>query len=328
MPMKRKPHQEGLDPQNPGIPVTTKDLRSASQEYQKTQARSLAAQGVQQGSLMTAPVDVPQNVTGVDQPGGVAPPRQAPPRQAPPAGGNGHGPEPAIPASYSAGVSNIEEMADKHPLLEELEHSFGIEKLKCRDIELGKYVWTFRPMRFEDYEWMANNVRRNPVTQESSEPAMSVVSVSALLAAVNGTPVYEMFKVDTTGRHIPDKFNPPPDIRYEAATYLLEWFREKVGLWELISKLDAEVDLVFEDQRSREYPLWETLASTYRQRIIALKRQLESSTEPDGKSGDDASQQQESSPQTPEPSSSGTTPEPLTSSSTGMTERNSDDSMG
>jgi hypothetical protein len=325
MPMKRKPHQEGLDPENPGIPVTTKDLRAASLDYQKTQARSLAAQGVQQGSLMTAPVDVPQNVTGVDGPESGAPPRQAPPqRPAPPAGGNGQGPEPAIPASYNAGSRSIEDMAKKHPLLEDLEHNFGIEKLKCRDIKLGGYTWTFRPMRFEDYEWMANHVRRNPVTQESSEPAMSVVSVASLLAAVNRTPVYEMFGVDTTGRHIPDKLNPPPDIRYEAAVYLLEWFREKVGLWELISKLDAEVDLVFEDQRSREYPLWETLASTYRQRIIELKRQLESSME-DGKSGDDASQQEESSPPTPEPSSSGTTQQQPTSSSTGTTERSNED---
>jgi hypothetical protein len=95
-------------------------------------------------------------------------------------------------------------------------------------------------------------------------------------------------------------------------------------MWELIGKLDAEVDLVFEDQRSREYPLWETLASTYRQRIVELKRQLNSSPD-DGKPGDDASQQQESSPPTPEPSSSGTTQQQPTSSSTGTTERNNGD---
>lgn len=323
MPMKRKPHQEGLDPRAPGIPVTPQQLRDASKDYQKTQARSLSAQGIQQGSLMTAPVDVPQNLTGADRPDD--PSRQAPPPQrppGPPAGGNGQGPEPAIPATYSAG--SIEDMAEKHPLLEDLEFNFGIEKLKCQDIELGGYVWTFRPMRFEDYEWMANHVRRNPITQESSEPSMSVVSMAALLAAINRTPIFELFKVDTTGRHIPDRLNPPPDIRYEAAVYLLEWFREKVGMWELISKLDAEVDIVFEQQRSREYPLWATLASSYRQRIVELKNQISSLPE-DGNSGEDASQQQEPSPQTPEPSSSGTTQQQPDSSSTGTTERSNDD---
>ncbi len=326
MPMKRKPHQEGLDPQNPGIPVSTQDLRAASKEYQRTQAKALQQGPVQPGSLAgKAPVgEVPQNLTGVDGQQAAQRHMAAPPKPQPPAG---QGPEPAIPATYSAGKAPQAE-EEKHPLLEDLEHNFGITKLKCQDVELGGYKWTFRPMAFEDYEWMANHVRRNVMTQEAAEPSMSVASVAAVLAAVNDTPVYELFKVDTTGRHIPDKLNPPPDIRYEGAIYLLEWLREKVGMWELIGKLDEQVDILFEEQRSREYPLWETLASPYRQQIVELKRDLDSLKEPDGKPGDDALSQQESSPQTQEPSSSGTTPEPPNSSSTGMTERSSAASTG
>jgi hypothetical protein len=271
------------------------------------------------------PVDeVPQNLTGADGTPAAAPPQapapQRPPQQPP--GGNGQGPEPSIPAAFSAG--GLAEDADKHPLLEDLELNFGIEKLKCETVKVGGYTWTFRPMRFEDYEWMSNNVRRSLITQESSEPSMSVASVSAVLAAINGTPVFELFGVASTGRHIPDKLNPPPDIKFEAASYLLEWFREKVGMWELIGKLDEQVDILFEEQRSNEYPLWATLASPYRQQIMELKRTLDGSlTEPDGTPGDDASQQQGSSPQTQEPSSSGTTDKPPTSSSTGTTEENS-----
>jgi len=270
--------------------------------------------------------EVPQNLTGVD--GQAAPSPQAPQRPpAPPAGGNGQSPEPSIPAAYSA--DGPEDIADKHPLLADLEFNFGIEKLECETVKLGGYTWTFRPMRFEDYEWMSNNVRRSLITQESSEPSMSVASVSAVLAAINGTPVYEVFSVESTGRHIPDKLNPPPDIKFEAASYLLEWFREKVGMWELIGKLDEQVDILFEEQRSSEYPLWTTLASPYRQQIMELKRTLDSSLkEPDGTPGDDASQQEESSQQTQEPSSSGTTPEPPTSSSTGQSEESATGSTG
>lgn len=324
MPMKRKPHQEGLDPQSPGIPVSTQDLRSASKEFQKTQARAVQQGPVQPGPLAgKAPVgEVPQNLTGVDDQRVAQ--RQATPQPPP---GNGQGPEPAIPATYSAGKAPEAE-DEKHPLLEDLETNFGITRLKCQEVTLGGYRWTFRPMSFEDYEWMANHVRRNVMTQDASEPSLSVTSVSSVLAAINGTPIYELFKVDTTGRHIPDKLNPPPDIKFEAAIYLLEWFREKVGMWELIGKLDEQVDILFEEQRSREYPLWATLASPYRQQIVELKRALDSSTEPDGKPGEDASSQQESSPQMQEPSSSGTTPEPPTSSSTGTTERNSAASTG
>jgi hypothetical protein len=246
--------------------------------------------------------------------------------QAPPRAPQGPGPEPAIPATYSAGAAPEEE--EKHPLLEDLEHNFGIAKLKCQDIMLGGYKWTFRPMSFEDYEWMANHMRRNSITQEAAEPSMTVTSVTAVLAAINDTPIYELFQVDTTGRHIPDKLNPPPDIKFEGAIYLLEWFREKVGMWELIGKLDEQVDILFEDQRSREFPLWETLASPYRQQIVELKKALESSQEPDGKPGDDASPQQESSPQTQEPSSSGTTPRPPISSSTGTSEQSEIGSTG
>lgn len=318
MPMKRKPHQEGLDPQNPGIPVSPQQLREASKAYQQTQARAIQQGGVQPGALAGMPVrEVPQNLTGVDGAPQASPrPQPAPP----PPGGNGQGPEPPIPAAYNAGGSKEE--GEKHPLLEDLEYNFGISKLECEEVLLAGYKWTFRPMAFEDYEWMSNNVRRSLLTQESSEPSMSVASVAAVLAAINGTPIYELFEVSTTGRHIPDKMNPPPDIKFEAATYLLEWFREKVGMWELIGKLDEQVDILFEEQRSREYPLWGTLASPYRQQIMELKRQLEGSlTGPAGKPGDDASQQQESSPQTQEPSSSGTTQEQPSSFSTGTTEQ-------
>ena len=333
MPMKRKPHQEGLDPQNPGIPVTTRDLRDASKNFQKTQARAIQHGGVQPGPLAgkVPTPEVPQNLTGADSPVAAAPSSEPPqppqrPPQSPSSGGNGQTPEPPIPATYNAGGAEEEQ---KHPLLEDLEINFGIEKLRCEEVLLGGYKWTFRPMRFEDYEWMSNNVRRSLITQESSEPSMSVASVAAVLAAVNGTPVYELFQVNTgIGRHIPDPLNPPPDIKFEAATYLLEWFREKVGMWELISKLDEQVDLLFEEQRSREYPLWDTLASPYRQRIVELKQALDSSTEPDGKPGDDASQQQESSPQMQEPFSSGTTPEQPTSFSTGTPEQSKTGSMG
>jgi hypothetical protein len=332
MAMKRKPHQEGLDPQNPGIPVSARDLRDASKQYQQTQAKAVRAGAVQPGALAgAAPVEVPTNLTGVDgTPAAAAPPQapQAPqrPTQPPAGGGNGQTPEPPIPAAYSAGGPGE---AEKHPLLEDLEHNFGIEKLRCEEVLVGGYKWTFRPMRFEDYEWMSNNVRRSLITQESSEPSMSVASVAAVLAAINGTPVYEIFQVDATGRHIPDKLNPPPDIKFEAATYILEWFREKVGMWELIGKLDEQVDLLFEEQRSNEYPLWGTLASPYRQQIIDLKRTLEGySTEADGKPGDDASQQQESSPPTQEPSSSGTTQKQQNSSSTGTTGQSETDLTG
>jgi len=228
-------------------------------------------------------------------------------------------------------------MAEKHPLLEDLEFNFGIEKLKCADVELAGYLWTFRPMRFDEYEWMSNNIRRS-ASGETSEPSLAVAGVSATLAAIKrlsagpdapSTPIYEMFKVDTTGRHIPDPMNPPPDIKFEAATYLLEWFREKVGMWELISELDSQTDVLFEEQRSKQYPLWETLASPFRQRLVELRQLLENSgTEPDGRPGDDASQSQAPSPQTPEPSSSGTTPEPPTSSSTGGSESSKTASTG
>jgi len=327
MPMKRKPHQEGLDPAAPGIPVSTKQLREASKEYQKTQAKAVQQGPVQAGSLAgKAPVgEVPQNLTGVDGQQAAQRHLATPPK--PPGNGEGQEPEPAIPATYKAAAAPTDE-AEKHPLLEDLEFNFGIDKLKCQDILLGGYKWTFRPMRFEDYEWMANHTRRNSMTMESSEPSMSVTSVAAVLAAINDTPIYEVFKVDTTGRHIPDKLNPPPDIKFEAAIYLLEWFREKVGMWELIGKLDEQVDILFEEQRSREFPLWETLASPYRQQIMELKRDLDSSMEHDGKLGDDASSQPESSPQTQEPSSSGTTPKQPTSTSTGTTESSSADLTG
>jgi hypothetical protein len=218
---------------------------------------------------------------------------------------------------------------DVHPLLSQLEEDFGLKKIEVKHVKLGGYTWTFRPMSYQDYEWMA--ARATETDARGTEPSMSVANVAATLAAINGSPIYEIFNIDDTGRHIPDPLNPPPDIKYEAAQYLIEWFRNKVGMWELVGKLDEQTDLLFEEERSAQYPLWETLASPYRRRIVELHQILSRSTkgaEEDGSnSGDDASQSQESSPQTNEQPSSGTTSPPPTSSSTGTNESSETSSM-
>lgn len=331
MVMKRKPHHDRLDPNNPGIPVSRDDLRQASATYQRDVARAAAAEGVTPGALAgKAPVgQVPSDPTGV----GAAPiqphaqPPQPPQPPAPPTGGAGNGqppgpgPDAAIPTNFTPGALADAGLEDQHPLLDELELNFGIKKLHVEHIMLANYKWTFRPMKFEDYEWMSNNLRRNPVTGDASEPSMSASNVAATLAAINDVPVIDIWKLDTTGRHIPDRLNPPPDLKFEGAAYLLEWFRSKVGMWELISALDEQTDVLFEKQRSGAFPLWGELASPWRRRLVELQEVMsEISSMEDGTPGDEPSPTQESSPQTPEPSSSGTTQEPPTSSSTGATE--------
>jgi len=208
---------------------------------------------------------------------------------------------------------------EEHPLLAELEENFGLRKLVPKHLELAGYTWTFRPMNFQDYEWMTQRA----AVMGTSEPSLSATNVAVTLAAINGTPVYEIFDIPTTGRHIPDPLNPPPDIKYEAAEYMLGWLRNKVGMWELIGELDEKTDILFEEDRKEAYPLWDTLASPYRRRLVELREQLMregSSEELDGKLGDDASHMQGSSPQTNGQDGSGTTSEQPSSSSTGVTE--------
>jgi hypothetical protein len=196
-----------------------------------------------------------------------------------------------------------------------LEENFGIKKLQVKTLELAGYRWTFRPMSFQDYEWMTTRA----AAMGTSEPSLSAAGVAAQMAAINGTPIYEIFDIPTQGRHIPDPHNPPPDIRYEAAEYLLGWLREKVGMWELIGELDEKTDILFEEDRKEAFPLWETLASPYRRRLVELRDSLmeEMSSEKDGNSGEDASPTQPSSPQTKEQGGSGTTPDQQSSTSTG-----------
>ncbi len=322
MPLKRKPHHANLDPNNPGVRVNPSDLRTASTQFHRAQAQAMHAQGVHPGPLAGkgVPMEAPP------------PERVAPPPQPQVPSGNGkqaQQPEPPIPEVYQAPMATGTVEEDVHPLLSQLEEDFGLKKIEVKHVKLGGYTWTFRPMSYQDYEWMA--ARATETDARGTEPSMSVANVAATLAAINGSPIYEIFNIDDTGRHIPDPLNPPPDIKYEAAQYLIEWFRNKVGMWELVGKLDEQTDLLFEEERSAQYPLWETLASPYRRRIVELHQILSRSTkgaEEDGSnSGDDASQSQESSPQTNEQPSSGTTSPPPTSSSTGTNESSETSSM-
>ena len=318
MPLKRKPHHANLDPTNPGVRVNPADLRTASAQFHRAQAQTLQAQGIQPGPL--AGKGVPFEAPPPEQP----PQRTAPPPQTPPTG-NGkppQQPEPPIPEIYQAPKATGAEKEEIHPLLAQLEEDFGLKKISVKYVKLGGYIWTFRPMSFQDYEWMA--AKATETDAKGTEPSMSVANVAATLAAINGTPVYQIFDIDDTGRHIPDPLNPPPDIKYEAALYLIEWLRNKVGMWELVGKLDEQTDLLFEEERSVQYPLWETLASPYRRRIVELHQILSRSTkgeeEEGSNSGDEQSQSQESSLQTSEQLSFGTTSQLQTSSSTGTNE--------
>jgi hypothetical protein len=311
MTMKRKPHQQGLDPSKPGKQINQDDLRTASAGYQRELKRREEAAGVEPGALAGSgvPHEVPENLTGAP-PGGNG---QPPPPTPPPQSGE---PEGVLPTGYQAKAPK--EAEEEHPLLGQLEADFGLKKLKVKHIELAGYRWTFRPMSFQDYEWMSS--KGTEIDAQGVEPSMSVANVAATLAAINGTPVYTVFKIDVLGRHIPDPLNPPPDIKYEAAQYLLEWFRNKIGMWELVGSLDEQTDILFEEERSEVYPLWASLASPLRRRLVELSTTLKTSIEESGNPGDDASQSQESSPPTSEPDGSGTTPPPKTSFSTGTKE--------
>ena len=325
MAMKRKPHQANLNPQAPGRRVTPDDLARGSSQFQKSQLAAMEAEGLTPGGAPNAPVADAALATGpaFSQEPGVDPRAAGAPQAAPQAAQAAapppSGPEPSIPATYQPSLP-IAEVEQKHPLLAELETAFGIEKLKVASVEVAGYVWTFRPMDHEAYEWMSSNLMRNPETGETGEPSLSVANVASTLAAINEVPLYKVFNLNVVGRHIPDPMNPPGDIKWVAARYVLEWLRSKVGMWELVGKLDEQIDILFEEQRSHSYPLWQELAHPLRRQLVEMREMLKaSSTEPDGRTGDAASPSQASSPQTSVPTNSGTTPEPPSSSSTGMT---------
>jgi hypothetical protein len=323
MALKRKPHQSMLDPTNPGVRVDPSDLRRANIEYNRAQAQHMHAQGIQPGPLAgsgmqyEAPPLEQKPVVPLPPPSPMIEPKVA------------QQPEPPIPEVYRASKIGENQEEEVHPLLTQLEEDFGLKKISVKHVQLGGYTWTFRPMCFQDYEWMA--ARATETEARGTEPSMSVANISATLAAINNVPIYQMFSIEVMGRHIPDPYNPPPDIKYEAAQYLIEWLRNKVGMWEVIGKLDEQTDLIFEEERAAQYPLWQALASPYRRRIVELHQILTKSTgdqkEEDLSSGDDALQSQGSSPPMSEPSTFGTTNQQWSSTSTGMNGSNAINSM-
>ena len=168
------------------------------------------------------------------------------------------GPEEAFPEFKPTDQGGLE-IKKKHPLLEKLETAFGVKKLQIKTVELGGFVFSFRPPNWRDYEWMMSNV---PVVQEGttySVPSIQVSEVVSGLAAIDGTPVYLLMGLNVTGRFIPDTSNPPMDIRRSAQDAMLEWIRQEIGLWELIPALHRKYNEIFEKDREELYPLYQTL---------------------------------------------------------------------
>lgn len=164
--------------------------------------------------------------------------------------------DPKVPDSFDPSAVGLKpvEQKKRHPLLVRLEKEFGISKLNTKVVALGGYTFTFRPKSYRDYEWMTNNI---PPTPENKVAVSSfqVTSVASGLAAINDVPIYELFDIDVTGRFIPNKNYPPPDIREAAQNILLQWFRDDVGLWELIPALDVAYSEVFDKEKDASYPL-------------------------------------------------------------------------
>lgn len=207
----------------------------------------------------------------------------------------------------------------QHPVLKKLETAFGLKKLKCESFKLAGFSWRFRPPAFRSYEWMSQNVELG-ADGTVPAPTLQLTNVASALAAINGTPLYEVFGISTTARYIPDPNYPPPDIRAVAAETFVEWVRDDVGLWELIPKLDSELDELFEKSRETSYPLV---------RALEMEQSSPASTDEKtpmqrmngGKAGAELSPSSDGSQLTQEPMPSSMTTSPENSSSTGETER-------
>lgn len=167
-----------------------------------------------------------------------------------------------------------------HPILAGLNQELGIGKLHPIEVKLVNRLWTFRPMNFYDYEWQSKQwlSMRNEEGQVTS-PTLAATNVAARLAAIDKVPIYEIYGVNTRGRHIPRPLFPPPDIRIAAAEKVLEWLREEAGMWELAIELDTRFDMEGEVDRMDHLPFaWGEIANQQR-KLLVLAGSLAVSTE-------------------------------------------------
>jgi len=269
------------DPARPGIPVNLDQLKNKSRkEHQVTRAQN-------------EPVAMPFTDP-------VRPP--APQPAAPPPA--------AIPDSFEAGAAPVAQRI--HPLLKQLNQEFGLERLKTEIVEMGNHRWSFRPKDYSSLEWVTE--RLTLMNQESGTiTGVSAIHVAAHLALVDGVPVYEIFNIETTGRHIADKGNPPADIKRQASEAVLSWLREDIGLTEIIEALETKFEVLYERQRRDAFPLWQTLANTYQKMLVSVEDEPTPTPETTANaspSGAVASPSREPSPPTTAPASSGAAPTP------------------
>ena len=60
---------------------------------------------------------------------------------------------------------------------------------------------------------------------------------------------------------------------------MLAGVRPIPGMWEIVTRLDAKLDVLFEEERARVYPQWAELAHPARLRLMELQQRLREAEE-------------------------------------------------
>lgn len=297
-----------LDPRAPGVPISASELHQRSKEFQKQHGGAL----VNQPSInVKSPDPNGPPIVQIEQPsGGVQPTTQPPPID----------PEQlkqdqakaqanlldAIPTQFQGGdaaTTTTTSTEENHPVLEALKTRFGIQKLRPIDVELGDFKWTFRPTGHLDYEWTSANCLIDQ-SGRPTLPSLTVANVAIHLAAINDVPLYELMGLDVKGRVIRDPLNPPTDIRLDAADLILRHFRNDMGMWEIVGRLEEQYSPSLEQQRKSAYdPFWEELADPLTVMLAGGKGRVSKTSSKetnDGNFGEKPLPEQEFSPQTHE----------------------------
>lgn len=163
-------------------------------------------------------------------------------------------PAPTARASGSAPTVKPGPKKGQHPVLSQLREDLGIDSVRPVDVEVGNHRWTLVALTPGDVATASRLADNLAVGQVETHMTYQTAVIAHAIAAIDGSPAYQVFGVDLPpGMQVTNPLRPPRAVRFHAAGKLFDFIQEE-GRTELSRKLfEAYMDKMDASGEVRSY---------------------------------------------------------------------------
>lgn len=120
---------------------------------------------------------------------------------------------------------------NSHPILKELENSFGLKSIAPVTIKLNNIEFTLRPITNDLIAYSSRYADNTSLSSEEQMIRLKISLASCCVSHIKGIPVYEIFDIrKEDGENIKDESYPPSRIMKECARVMIDWMTNETRM--------------------------------------------------------------------------------------------------